>query len=352
MVIKTTTPSVSPYNSTNLVSQGKTKRARRKLAELQPKVIENTKSLLCIKGNKTSEIITECLNDFALLHKPYSKQLLKHNNIQPFNDSSSLEFLGKKNDSSLIVFGQHTKKKPHTVILSRLFDYTIFDMIELQIDTSHYISINEFSQLKKRVATVRIGSSPLLLFQGDLWQSNDQLSHLRPILVDFLHGDTIDKINLSALDHIIVCVAMVSNNGQPTVAIRHYGILMKKSGNKYPRIELDEVGPRMNLIIKQYKSPDTQQFTAAMQSVKSLNNTLPKNIEAGTMGDKLGRIHIENQAIDTMALFKQKGLRKRGRSSGDMMSEQQINTLAEDDEDYDNIPQSINKVIKHKFDQQ
>ena len=53
----------------------------------------------------------------ALLCKPHSKTLQRKNEILPFEDCKSIEFLAEKNDCSLFAFASHTKKRPHNLIL-------------------------------------------------------------------------------------------------------------------------------------------------------------------------------------------------------------------------------------------
>ena len=39
--------------------------------------------------------------------------MTKKNEIRPFEDINSLEFLSQKNDCSLFMVGSHSKKRPH-----------------------------------------------------------------------------------------------------------------------------------------------------------------------------------------------------------------------------------------------
>jgi len=44
------------------------------------------------------------------------------------------EYLCKKNDSSLFMFGFSSKKRPNSLIIGRTFDNEIIDMFELNIE--------------------------------------------------------------------------------------------------------------------------------------------------------------------------------------------------------------------------
>ena len=57
----------------------------------------------------------------------------KKNIVRPFEDVSSLEFFSKKSDSSLVAFGSHNKKRPHNLVIARMFDFHVLDMVEFGI---------------------------------------------------------------------------------------------------------------------------------------------------------------------------------------------------------------------------
>ena len=72
--------------------------------------------------------------------------MTKKNEIRPFEDINSLEFLSQKNDCSLFMVGSHSKKRPHNLIMGRIFNYQLLDMIELGV--LDYKSIESFKSMK------------------------------------------------------------------------------------------------------------------------------------------------------------------------------------------------------------
>ena len=54
-----------------------------------------------------------------MLKKPNALLLAKRNMTRPFEDSTSIEFLSKINDASLFMFGCHSKKRPHNIIIGK-----------------------------------------------------------------------------------------------------------------------------------------------------------------------------------------------------------------------------------------
>lgn len=80
------------------------------------------------------------------LKRPNAIAFNKKNEIHPFDASSnsqaSLEFWSTKNDASLFVVGQSTKKRPNGLTFIRMFDGRILDMIEVGVEK--FVSMAEF----------------------------------------------------------------------------------------------------------------------------------------------------------------------------------------------------------------
>ena len=76
-----------------------------------------TKRILVVKGKHTSQVVNEVLHDFALLSKPNNRILSKKNELLPFEDANSIEFLNQKNECCLFVLGSHSKKRPNNLVL-------------------------------------------------------------------------------------------------------------------------------------------------------------------------------------------------------------------------------------------
>lgn len=351
----------SKHTMTSIPPNITSKRIRRILSQRLPQTIENDKKLLCITGSthNVSEICYDAMTDFSRLHQPSKGRILNKKNSatnyltsQLFTDQrgiDTIEFLCDRNDSSLCIIGTHSKRRPHTLICTRTHDKQLLDAIEFTIRSDTFISMNDMQALKQRKATVRIGSQPLLIFQGQGWESqnntitssspssydsstnmsdsNNQhidsdMSAIRSYFIDLFHGDPHEdnSINLASLDHCIIFTSTMYN-GKPSISMRHYGVLLKKSAenSRHPRVELDEVGPRIDMIYTGRRiRGSTELYSSAMQQSRVLNTTLAKNIEAGVLGDSMGRLHMGQQDIHSIALRKPKGQRKRNRIESQM----------------------------------
>jgi len=224
-----------------------------------------------------------------------------------------VEFLASRNDTPLFALASHTKKRPHSLILGRLYDGQILDMIEVYVKFDTFKSISTWTT--ERNANVKAGAIPSIMFNGDDFENDTKPDFilLKSILLDMFHGTSTsgqgDKINLASLDRVIVCTAH-----NDTVYFRQYAILMKKSGTKFPRVELEEIGPTMDLQIGRSKSASLELKAHSLRTEKRIQkkgHVLKKNIETDSMGHKTGRLHIPQQELNTMALKKMKGLKKK-----------------------------------------
>ena len=91
-------------------------RVNRILKKREPQLVEGTKRALIFKGISASQLITSALRDVAMLCKPNWRMLSRKNEILPFEDTSSLEFLSDKNDCSMFLMGSHSQKRPNNLV--------------------------------------------------------------------------------------------------------------------------------------------------------------------------------------------------------------------------------------------
>lgn len=78
---------------------------------------DTAKCALLLKGKSSSQVMNDVLLDLTLMTKPNCKALNRNNDILPFEDVNSLEFLGQKNKSALFALVSHTKKRPNNLVM-------------------------------------------------------------------------------------------------------------------------------------------------------------------------------------------------------------------------------------------
>lgn len=94
------------------------------------------------------------------LKRPHAIAFNKKNPIHPFDTASkseaSLEFWSGKNDASMFVVGQTTKKRPHGLTFVRMFDNKVLDMTEVGVE-----SWKGMAEFKVRTAGCHFFNKPI-----------------------------------------------------------------------------------------------------------------------------------------------------------------------------------------------
>eukprot|EP01096_Ripella_sp_DP13-Kostka_P003539 TRINITY_DN15301_c0_g1_i1.p1 TRINITY_DN15301_c0_g1~~TRINITY_DN15301_c0_g1_i1.p1 ORF type:complete len:317 (+),score=156.08 TRINITY_DN15301_c0_g1_i1:15-965(+) len=292
------------------VDRPKKKRILRFLREREGKLVENPRKAMFIKGSKTSEISSQCLKDFCALKQPDAVAYQKKNKIRPFLDDSSLEFFSKKSDCSLMAFASHSKKRPHSMLIARFYDYHILDLLEFGIE--NYKPISDF----KDVVQTKTGNKPCFIIRGNEFETSETHKKFSNMIVDFFRGRVVDNLSLSGLDHVIC----LTTGPQGVVYFRHYKIQMKKSGTSTPRIELAEIGPRFDVNFRRHKFASLDLMKQALRKPPQLKKKKEKNITHNVFNEQIGRIHMERQDLSQLVTARFKGLSKK-RSNRDFDAE-------------------------------
>ncbi|XP_062510254.1 ribosome production factor 2 homolog [Corticium candelabrum] len=280
------------------VVKPKNRRSKRWLEERVPKVHENVKSALFIRGGRTNDTVMKALKDLHALKKPDARMLQKKNILRPFEDQTSLEFFSQKSDASLFVFGTHSKKRPNNLVFGRMFNHHVLDMIELGID--HMKPMQEFQTEK-----CSIGCKPCLVFSGDRFDQSEDFKRLKSLLTDFFSRGYVDKMSLRGLEHVL---SFTANGDQ--VYMRSYRTALKKSGGKIPRIELVEIGPSLDFSMRRSHLASEDLMREALKQPKELKAKKKKNVGYDAFGTKTGRIHMQRQDLSKLQTRKMKGLKE------------------------------------------
>jgi len=293
---------------TKALSTGKQPKARvvRYLKKQESQLVEGPRNVLLLKGIRCSDHMSSVLKDLRSIKAPNAKLLSKNNVIVPFEDTSSIEFLMTKNDSSLFALASHNKKRPNNLIIGRTFDRQVLDMVELGL--SKYKSLHEYSGAPKK----RIGSKPMMLFQGDAWHLDSNMVKLQNLLIDFYRGEPIKKLALSGgLDHLINFTVGLDG----IIYMRTYYCKMKKNpnGGKTPVPFLTPSGPDMDFKVRrtQYASPEL--WKVAMKQPQQNKPKKTKNQSTNLFGETIGRLHLPRQNLDQVQGRRAKALRIAGK---------------------------------------
>lgn len=286
-------------------------RVRRELEKRAPKLVENGKKTLILHGTKTSGVLNEVLKEIYHLKKGKAVKFSRKNeNIKPFENGgeTSLEFFSMKTDCSIFVYGSHSKKRPDNLVIGRTYDHHIYDLVEVGVE--NFKPMESFKYDKKLAPL--IGSKPMIAFVGEGFENVEELKHFKEVLLDLLRGEVVENLNLVGLDRVYVCTAISSNR----VFLSHCGLRLKKSGTKVPRMELVEVGPSMDLVVRRHRLPNDSLKKAAMKTARDQPKKKVKNVGDDAVEGKIGKIYIPDQKVGEMAVIdKSKGVKRERREA-------------------------------------
>jgi ribosome production factor 2 len=289
----------------------------RYLKSTASKLKEGGKSALLLKGQKCSAAMGQVLHELRAIKAPSAKLLSKKNMINAFDmdGQQSLEFLTTKNDCALTAMASHNKKRPNNLVLCRTFDRQILDVAEFGI-----LRFKSMADYGGGVPKKRIGSKPLMLFVGDLWQQSLEHRNLQNLLTDFYRGDVIDKVVVSGFDHLIVfMLAAEESSGTERVLLhqRTFFCKLKKNpeGSSTPVPLLEPCGPDIDYSLRRTQWAPPELYRAAREQPKALKKKKTKNQTTNMFGERIGKLHLEKQDVDTMGGRKSKALRRADKIS-------------------------------------
>jgi ribosome production factor 2 len=217
-----------------------------------------------LQGQKTSQITQLVLTDLNSLKRPLSIKFTKKNPIHPFEDASSLEFFSQKNDASLLVLGHHSKKRPNAITITRCFDSKVLDILELYVVPETFRQLQQFKNKK-----AAIGLKPMISFSGTPFESptSNAYTLAKSLFLDLFKGQDAKQIDVEGLQYMIHISAGEEVEGQPMpqIHLRCYLIKTKRSGQKLPRVEVEEMGPRIDFRIGRTKEADEAMWKDAMK---------------------------------------------------------------------------------------
>ena len=246
----------------------KSARTKRYLDNKAPQTSENSRTTLFLRYTSTSEILQLVLADLYALKRPLAIKFSKKNSIHPFEDPSSLEFFSEKNDASLMIYASHSKKRPNCLTFVRFFDFRVLDMVEMTVEAETMRTLQQFKN-----ARAAVGLKPLLSFSGSAFESPTANAYTlaKSIFTDLFKGPDVQNVDVEGLQYIIqFFVDEEEIEGvKPMMHMRCYLLKTKKSGTNLPRVEVEEMGPRIDFRVGRVKEADPDMWKEAMRKPKS-----------------------------------------------------------------------------------
>lgn len=195
--------------------------------------------------------------------------------------------------------GSHSKKRQNNLILGRTFDQQVSDMFEFGIE--NFANMKSFANGK-----IDYGAKPLLIFGGQQFDEVDELKRLKNLLIDFFVGPNLSGLRLSGVQHVIQIVAHNSK-----ILIRCYKVNLSTTESKYRKLELQEMGPRIDLGLRRSKMASDDLMKKSLKKPAEVKIKKIKNIKRSKLGTTFGRVHMNRQDYSRLQTRKMKGLKKR-----------------------------------------
>lgn len=168
----------------------------------------------------------------------------------------------------------------------------------------------------------------MFYFAGEQFDTHPIYKQFKSILVDFFHGVCTTNVNLAGLEYVISVTAapfesdvmssaaMDASGSEnqtdlPPISFRVFKLDLQKSGTKVPRVELQEMGPSIDFVLRRWEAAEPEKMKQAQKRHKDIaqgTGKQVKNVEVNDMGDKMGRIHVGRQDLASLQTRKMKGL--------------------------------------------
>ena len=84
----------------------------------------------------------------------------------------------------------------------------------------------------------------------------------------------VENLSLAGVDRIYVCTAI----SPTTVYMMHCALRLKRSGTSIPRMELVEVGPSMDLVVRRHRLPVESLKKEAMKTAEHAKKVNPMEL--------------------------------------------------------------------------
>jgi len=128
--------------------------------------------------------------------------------------------------------------------------------------------------------------------------------------------------------------------------MERYKIEIKNS--KQPKVELTEIGPSMDLKINRTKfaTPELKKESMRVPQELRKGKNRNKNISFDPLGTKEGRIHVQQESLDNIALKRYDTNKLVEQKTNDIIKKRNLNEMSSFDETETNLRKKIKKIKK------
>lgn len=145
----------------------------------------------------------------------------------------------------------------------------MLDMLELYVVQDTARTLSQFKGEK-----CKIGVKPLLSFSGVQFEDPvpNQYTLAKSVFTDFFRGGETQTVDVEGLQLLISFFVGEPDVGEqlPQIHMRCWKIVTKRSGQRLPRVEVEEMGPRLDFRVGRTKEADERVWKDAMKKAKGL----------------------------------------------------------------------------------
>ena len=229
-----------------------------------------------------------------------------------------------------MVWGSNSKKRPNAITMLRIFDGRVLEMQELLLlpNLEGRPDDQGRGSGRERLLPFGVEMKPMILFAGSIWadSSTSEVAQtyamVKSLFLDVFSGEEVRSMDVAGLQYLLMVAAGEPTESQehPYIHLRWYKIRTRKSGQKLPRVELDQVGPKFDFSVGRTRLAESATMKEAMKKGKRLDDDFKskqKNVDMDKIGDKVGRVHLSRQDLGELQLRKMKGLKRKAALSDD-----------------------------------
>jgi ribosome production factor 2 len=281
-----------------------THKGRLHYEESMPKITEDPKRTVFINTENSSEIMRYVLSEFYTTRKTFSIRLNKKNKVEcAFEDTKSVEYFSKKTDASFFLYTTDSKKRPMNLVAGVLFDNKPLDIFEFEV--KNFIP----KEYMKANLEFEFNSQPIIIFQGELFETDKELERTKKFFLDFYTQDLIEEVNITDLRRVIVFAV----DSDKTIKIRNYQT-NPLSEYSLKNINLEETGPSFDLVPRRVKLCDDDEYKSACKQPKLISKEKFKN-KVNSMLDIKGKLYTNKQNLQAASLKRYDRLLSRKRKT-------------------------------------
>ena len=126
-------------------------------------------------------------------------------------------------------------------------------------------------------AKPRVGVKPLLSFSGTQFEDPSEggkYASAKSIFIDFFRGGEAKEMDVEGLQWMMNFAAGEEDDGiggkREMIYMRCWRLITKRSGQKLPRVEVEEIGPRLDFRLGRVRDADEGSLKEAMKKAKGM----------------------------------------------------------------------------------